>query len=98
MPCPNPTDRAERVPIDPAADDRKTEGAVLAFVLEEHPNPLTIPEVSWALYPRRAEEFTAGDAVERAIYGLVGAKLLHCRDGFVLPTRAALYFARLEMD
>jgi hypothetical protein len=28
---------------------------------------------------------------------LVGAGLLHCEKGFVLPTRAALYFARLDL-
>ncbi|HEY5816727.1 MAG TPA: hypothetical protein VIS95_10385 [Solirubrobacterales bacterium] len=97
MPCCQPTDCAERDPATPAAEDRKTESAVLAFLLAEFPNQLTIPEVSWALNPR-SEEFAEGDAVERAVRQLVGASLLHCREGFVVPTRAALYFWRLEQD
>ncbi len=40
--------------------------------------------------------FGSEDAVERAIIKLVGAGLLHCCGGFVLPTRAALYFWALE--
>ncbi len=39
--------------------------------------------------------FDSEDAVERAIRQLVGAGLLHCCGGFILPTRAALYFSRL---
>ena len=38
----------------------------------------------------------SGDAVERAIRELVGAGLLRCDGGYVVPTRAALYFHRLE--
>jgi hypothetical protein len=40
----------------------------------------------------------SGDAVERAIRELVGAGLLRCEGGYVVPTRAALYFHRLESD
>lgn len=96
MPCPNPTDR-ERDPACPNNEDAKVERAVLAFLLDEHPNRLTLPEVAWALNPRD-EEFASGDAAERAVRELVGAGLLHCAEGFVLPTRAALYFHRLEQD
>lgn len=97
MSCSQPTDCAERDPATPAAEDRKDEIAVLAFLLAEYPNQLTIPEFSWALNPR-SEEFAEGDAVERAVRQLVGVGLLHCRDGFVVPTRAALYYWRLEQD
>ena len=93
----NPTDRAERDPAGPAAQDAKAERAVLAFLIDEHPNQLTVVEVSWALNNGPAE-FDAEDAVERAVRELVGVGLLRCSDGFVLPTRAALYFARLEED
>jgi hypothetical protein len=93
----NPTDRAEREPHTPAEADRKAERAVLAFLINEHPNQLTVAEVSRALN-RGTVEFEAEDAVERAIRELVGAGLVRCSDGFVLPTRAALYFARLEED
>jgi hypothetical protein len=91
----DPTHRAERVPCSPIDEDSKVESAVLSFLLDEHPDhQLTIPEVSLALNAGAAD-FGSEDAVERAIRELVGAGLLHCQRGFVLPTRAALYFARL---
>ena len=79
---------------DPAAEDRRTERAVLAFLLDQHPARLTIPELSLAL--NAGEDFAAEDAVERAIRELVGAGLLQIAGGRVCPTRAALYFERLE--
>lgn len=90
----NPTDCGE---AGPAAQDAKAERAVLAFLLNEHPNQLTVSEVSWAL-SRDPGEFETEDAVERAIRELVAAGLLHCAHGFVVPTRAALYLDRLEMN
>lgn len=42
-------------------------------------------------------DFGSEDAIERAIRELVGAGLLHCRGGFVLPTRAALYCCHLAV-
>jgi hypothetical protein len=93
----NPTDRAERDTAGPAPEDSKAERVVLAFLIDEHPNRLTVAEVSWALNDGPVE-FEAEDAVERAVRELVGARLLRCSDGFVQPTRAALYFARLEED
>jgi hypothetical protein len=90
----NTTDCAERGPATPAAQDAQAEHVVLAFLLDEHPAQLTIPEVSRALNAA-PDSFSTEDAVERAIRELVGAGLLHCQRGFVLPTRAALYFARL---
>jgi len=91
----NPTDRALPDSASPAEADRKIEATVLAFLLDEHPNQLTVPEVSWALNAG-AEEFAAGDAVERAVRELVGAGLLHHDGGYVMPTRAALYCHRLD--
>ncbi len=92
----NPTD-LESDPARPACEDTKVERVVLSFLLDKHPSQLTIPELSSALNadPNR---FEANDAVERAVRELVGAGLLHCRGGFVLPTRAALCLAYLEMD
>jgi hypothetical protein len=92
MSCDHPTDCAER---GPAAEDAKAERLVLAFLLEEHPAQLTIPEVSRALNAR-PEGFSSADSVERAIRELDGAGLLSCPSGLAVPTRAALYFARLE--
>jgi hypothetical protein len=92
----NPTDRAERDLCRPGAEDTKAERVVLAFLLKEHPSQLTIPELSLAL--NADPGFDSDDAVERAVRELVGAGLLHCEGAFIVPTRAALYLARLETD
>lgn len=84
--------------LDPpcSADaDRQVEAVVLAFLVDEHPAHLTIPEVSLALNAGAAD-FASEDAVERAIRELVGAGLLRSQGGSILPTRAALYGAQLE--
>lgn len=93
----NPTGRGDRVPPTPENDDRQVQWAALSFLLDEYPDhQLTIPEVSRAMNAGTAD-FGREDAVERAIRELVGAGLLHCRCGFVLPTRAALYYWRLAV-
>lgn len=96
MASPNPTDCAERDPAHPAQADRRAEGVVLAFLLDEHPAQLTIPELSRALNANPGG-FDSDDAVERAVRELVGAGLLYCQGAFVLPTRAALYAERLAV-
>jgi hypothetical protein len=91
----DPMDHAERVPSTQIDEDGKVEWAVLSFLLDEHPDhQLTIPEVSLAMNAGETD-FGSEDAVERAIRELVGAGLLNCQRGFVLPTRAALYYGRL---
>lgn len=80
--------------VAPDIQDAKVELAVLAFLLHEHPDRLTIPEVSRAM--NRFRDFNSEDAVERAIRELVGAGLLRCEGAYVQPTRAALYYERLE--
>jgi hypothetical protein len=91
----NPTDRCIPDLPTPSDEDRKVERAVLSFMLDEHPNRLTFPEVSWALNAGTAD-FASEDAVERAVRELVGAGLLRHEGGYVLPTRAAMYQRRLE--
>jgi hypothetical protein len=93
----NPTDCAEYAIPNYAAKEAEAERIVLAFLIDEHPAQLTIPEVAQALYAHPGD-FESDDAVERAIRELVGGGLLQCHGPFVLPTRAALYFARLETD
>jgi len=93
----NPTGRADRVPSIPESEDRKVQWAVLSFLLDEYSDhQLTIPEVSRAMNAGEID-FGREDAVERAIRELVGAGLLHCQCGFVLPTRAALSYWRLAV-
>jgi hypothetical protein len=89
-------DNREGVCLPPNAEDRKAEAAVFAFVLDQHPAHLTIPELSLALNGQGDQEFSRRDAVERAVCELVGAGLLHIAGGLVLPTRAALYCSALE--
>jgi hypothetical protein len=76
---------------------RRPRKAVLAFLLNEHPSQLTILELSRGLNVHPGS-FSSEDAVERAVRELVGAGLLYCHGAFVLPTRAALYFAQLPAD
>jgi len=76
-------------------EDEKAQRAVLALVLFEHPDHRTIPDLAREL--NAAEDFMAGDAVERAIRDLVGVGLLRCERGRVLPTEAALHFDRLAL-
>lgn len=92
----NPTHCLVPEPGTPTAQDAQAEHVVLTFLLDEHPATLTVPEVSRALNAR-PDSFATFDAVERAVVELVGAGLLHCKDGFVLPTRAALYCERLQL-
>lgn len=82
-------------PGSPEALDAMTERAVLALVLDEHPARLTMDELLLVLHadPRLGDP---EDAARRAVRELVGAGLLYCEGSFVEPTRAALYFTRLE--
>jgi hypothetical protein len=63
--------------------------AVLSLVLDAHPKPLTIPDLS--------REIDAGDATERACRDLVGVGLLECQGISVRPTAAAVHFEALEL-
>jgi len=91
----NPTGRR---PLDPspAVEDKKTEGAVLALLLDEHPTRLTMDELILVLHadPERGDPEDAGT---RAVRELVGAGLVHREGRFLAPSRAALYFAALEL-
>jgi hypothetical protein len=78
----------------PAAEDAATESAVLQQVLDLHPTQVTLAELVLEV-GGDAAGFAERDAVERAVRDLTGAGLLHDRDSFVLPTRAALRFSQL---
>lgn len=68
--------------------DRGVQRAVLALVLEAHPESLTIPDL--------AREFDAGEA-EEAIRDLVGVGLLVCSGLTVGLSPALAYFDGLEL-
>jgi hypothetical protein len=93
----NTTDCGERDLAGPRAEDAKAERVVLAFLIEEHPRLLTVPELSLALNASPGS-FEGNDAVECAVRELVGAGLLRCCGGYVVPTRAVLYLAGLEVQ
>jgi hypothetical protein len=78
---------------DPASEDLRTERAVLAFLLDQHPIRLTVHELSFAL---DAKDFAEKDAVARAVRELEGAGLLHVEGELIGPSRAAFYFEQLE--
>lgn len=69
--------------------DKATQRAVLALVLDAHPKSLTIPDL--------AREIDAGEAVEVAVRDLVGVGLLECSGITVRPSAAALHFDALEL-
>jgi hypothetical protein len=75
-------------------DDLAIESAVLQRVLDVFPARLTVEELIREM-AGQAAEFGNRDAVERAARDLGGVGLLHRRDDFVTPTRAALRFHEL---
>lgn len=97
MSCHNLTDAAECGLTPDATEQLKAERVVLWFLLDEHPAQLTIPELCRALYTQPGD-FKSGDVVERAVRDLVCCGLLNCEGPFVVPTRAARCFARLESE
>jgi hypothetical protein len=78
-----------------AAQDAATESAVLQQVLDLHPTRLTLGELTREI-GGQLPGFAARDAIDRAVRDLTAAGLLHHRDDFVLPTRAALRFSELS--
>jgi hypothetical protein len=86
-------DEIDRIRTPMAADDA-TESAVLQQVLALHPAQVTAAELAREV-GGESPGFAERDAIERAVRDLTGAGLLHSRDGFVLPTRAALRFSEL---
>lgn len=80
---------------DTASHDRRTERAVMALLLDEHPTRLTLTELRLAL--GRCDGFAGQDAVDRAVRELTAAGLLRREGGFLTPTRPALYLDSLGM-
>lgn len=79
----------------PASEDRRTERAVLAVLLDEHPTRLTVDDLILVLDPK---DFTEKDAIGRAVAGLTGTGLVRSDGNLIGPTRAAIHFDRLEAE
>jgi microcystin degradation protein MlrC len=92
----NPTSRAWNDPASPATEDEKTQAAVLVTLLAEHPMQLTLDELVLVLHGDM-DCVDPEDAARRAVRDLVGAGLVRHLDQMVMPTRAALCFARLPI-
>jgi hypothetical protein len=74
--------------------DVATESAVLQLVLDLHPTLLTVAELVREVGGEQAD-YAEEDAVRRAIRDLSGAGLIHRKDQFAIPTRAAIRFSEL---
>ncbi len=79
----------------PASEDLRTERAVLALLLDQHPTRLRADELPFAL---DAKDFAEKDAVTRAVRELIGSGLVHRDAECVVPSRAAIRFDQLERD
>jgi hypothetical protein len=93
----NPTRNEQRDVPDNRSDDARTQRAVLAIVLAEHPMQMTIAELTRELTGEQGD-FAQSDAVLRAVAELGAVGLIHRSGEFVLPSRAATCFADLEQD
>jgi hypothetical protein len=69
----------------------------MALLLDEHPTQLTVGEVCLVLHADPDRD-NPNDEGERAVKELISAGLIHRNGRFVMPSRAALYFERLESD
>ncbi|HEY3435117.1 MAG TPA: hypothetical protein VGK41_05650 [Solirubrobacterales bacterium] len=80
-----------------AAEDARTENAVLSLLLEGDQTRLTLGELSLVLHadPQLNDP---DDAAKCAVWELVGAGLVHQDGRFLAPSRVALYFERLRAD
>lgn len=81
--------------LSPADEDVAVEAAVLQHILDFHPARMTAAELVREL-GGESPGFGERDAIERAIRALAQAGLLHSRDDFLAPTRAALRFSELD--
>jgi hypothetical protein len=81
----------------PAEEDAALEAAVLRQLLALHPVQISFDELLREI-AAEPEDFGQRDALERAVRDLAAAGLLHRRDGFVIPSRAALRFDELLCD
>ena len=93
----NPTDRAQHDPASLTPQDRKLQRAVLALVLDRHPDQLTVIELGREI-ANEDDDRDEDEAFARAVRDLVVAGLLECWGAYVVPTQAALRFDALETD
>jgi hypothetical protein len=81
----------------PDREDSKWQVRVLSLVLSEWPKQLSQAEIARELLADKPT-WEERDALERAITDLASAGLLRECEVLILPTRAALHFASLELE
>jgi hypothetical protein len=81
----------------PDREDAKWQVRVLSLVLSEWPKQLSKQEISRELLADKPT-WEERDVLARAITDLASASLLRECEVLVLPTRAALHFASLELE
>jgi hypothetical protein len=72
-----------------AREDYRDQAAVLRQILDLHPEPLTLAELTREM-THDSTDFQERDRIERAVRDLIGGGLLHLVGDLVLPTRAAV--------
>ncbi len=97
MAIPNLMHRCSPDPDSAIEQDRNAIGVVLSVLLDEHPIRMTLDELILVMHADPDQD-DPGNTTQDAIRELVSAGLVH-RDGrFLAPTRAALYFAAVDVD
>jgi hypothetical protein len=76
--------------MSPDEEDRAVEVAILNHVLDEHPAMLRRSDLIRE-FSMTSDDWVHRDTIERAVVQLAKHGLLDYLDGYVLPTRAAVY-------
>ena len=82
-------------PDSPIDDDRRNQSVVLSMLIDEHPVRLTFDELALVLHADLSEPPRI--ATQNALKDLIGAGLVYREGRLLSPTRAALYFAALDV-
>ena len=82
----------------PAEECKMFEGAVLDYVLVEHPTQLTQDELIRAMTAGAKEPARETDEIRNALRELCGSGLLRLQGEEVVATRAALHFDHLKSE
>jgi hypothetical protein len=78
-----------RAPRPPPSRTYRDQARVLRTILDLHPEPLTLAELTREL-TIDSTDHGERDRIERAVRDLIGGGLLHLVGDLVLPTRAAV--------
>ena len=72
-----------------AQEDHRDQARVLRTILDLHPEPLTLAELTREM-TIDSTDHAERDRIERAVRDLIGVGVLHLVGDLVLPTRAAV--------